>query len=123
MSVRDEYSRKAGHVYLVLPTGRQQMLTFALEVTPEAEVREFVVATFNAAADAKVSKAERQALIPQAEAELRSAIADTGAQEAARRQLAETVARQKGDARIPQARRELDAARDRWKRLTGHRPK
>ncbi|MBV6700210.1 hypothetical protein KV557_24415 [Kitasatospora aureofaciens] len=124
VSVRDEYSRKAGHVYVALPTGRQQMVTVSLEETPEAEaeVRKFVVEVFNAAADAKVSKAERQALVPQAEAELRNAIADTDDQEQARRRLAEVVARQKSDARIPGARRELDAARDRWQQLTGRRP-
>ncbi|MFJ2189866.1 hypothetical protein ACIOJE_18300 [Kitasatospora sp. NPDC087861] len=122
VSIRDEYSRTAGHVYVVLPTGRQQMVIVSPEETPEAEVRKFVVAVFNAAADAKVSKAERQALVPQAEAELRDAIADTAAQEQARRRLAEVEARQKSDARIPRARQELDAARDRWQQLTGRRP-
>lgn len=64
--VCDEYSGKAGHLYVALPTGRQQILTVLLEETPEAEMRTFVVAVFNAAADAKVSKVERQVLVPQA---------------------------------------------------------
>ncbi|MFD4659766.1 hypothetical protein ACFWP2_29535 [Kitasatospora sp. NPDC058444] len=123
VSLRDEYSREEGHVYVSLPTGRQQMVTVALEETAEAEVRKFVVEVFNAVADAKAAAVERQALVPGAEAELREAQADTAAQEEARRQLAELVARQKSDARIPQARRELDAERDRWQRLTGSRPR
>lgn len=114
VSVRDEYSRKAGHIYMALPTGRQQMVTVPLEETAEAEVRKFVVEVFNAAADAKVSRVEREALVPQAEAELRDAIADTIDQEQARLRLSEVMAGQKSDVRVPRARRELDAARDRW---------
>ncbi|MGV9266184.1 hypothetical protein ACWDRR_16150 [Kitasatospora sp. NPDC003701] len=123
VSLRDEYAREAGRIYVALPSGRQQMVTVSLEETPEAEVRTFVVEVFNAAADAKVSKAERQALVPQAEAELRDAIADTAAQEQARLRLTEVVARQKSDPRVPRARGELDAARDQWQQLTGRRPK
>ncbi|MFE7193981.1 hypothetical protein [Kitasatospora sp. NPDC057541] len=123
VSIRGEYSGKNGHIYLALPTGRQQMVSVELdEATSEAEVRAFVVEAFNAAADAKVSKAERLAKVPQAEAELRKVIADTTGPEQARRRLADVTARQKSDARIPQARRELDEACDHWEHLTGRRP-
>ncbi|MEU6973815.1 hypothetical protein AB0A71_40035 [Kitasatospora aureofaciens] len=123
VSIRDEYSPKVGHVYLALPAGRQQMVSVALdEATSETEVRAFVVKVANAAADAKAAKAERLAKIPQAEAELRKVTADTSGPEQARQRLADLTARQKSDARIPRARRELDAARDRWEKLTGHRP-
>ncbi|MFF7454443.1 hypothetical protein [Kitasatospora sp. NPDC008115] len=122
ISVRDEYSSKAGHVYVALPTGRRQMVSVPLDEVPEAEVRQFVVEVFNAAADAKVAKVERQALVPQAEADLREAISDTAGQEEARRRQTELAARQESDTRIPQARREWDAARDRWQQLTGRRP-
>ncbi|MFE4362375.1 hypothetical protein [Kitasatospora sp. NPDC056800] len=77
---------------------------------------------FNAAADAKAATAECQALVPRAEADLREAVEDTAEQEEARRRLADVLARQKADTRIPGARRELDEARDRWQRLTGRRP-
>ncbi|MFF7585882.1 hypothetical protein ACFZCK_00125 [Kitasatospora purpeofusca] len=77
---------------------------------------------FNAVADAKVSRAERLARVPQAEAELDAAIADTTAQEQAGDRLSDVLARQKSDARFPRARHELDAARDRWDQLTGRRP-
>ncbi|MQS16508.1 hypothetical protein F7Q99_31030 [Streptomyces kaniharaensis] len=68
VSVRDEYSDGSGHVYVALPDGRRQMVSISLEETPEAEVRRFVVAVFNAAADEKMARLERQALVPQAEA-------------------------------------------------------
>lgn len=123
VSLRDEYSREEGHVYVSLPTGRQQTVTVSLEETAEAEVRRFVVEVFNAVADAKAAAVERRALVPLAEAELREAEADTASREEARRQLAELLARQKADTRIPRARRELDAERDRWQRLTGSRPR
>ncbi|MGW2255162.1 hypothetical protein ACWCXH_33995 [Kitasatospora sp. NPDC001660] len=122
VSVRDEYSDGSGHVYVALPDGRRQMVSVSLEETPEAEVRRFVVAVFNAAADEKMARLERRALVPQAEAELREAKADTAGQEQARDRLAKVKARQKSDKRIPRARQELDAAFDRWEQLTGHRP-
>ena len=122
ISIRDEYSRSAGHVYLTLPKAFQQLLTFSLKETPEAEVRAFVVEVSNAIADAKVARAKRKALIPQAEADLQLAIADTSGQKQAEQRLGEVTARLKGDPRIPQARRELEAARDRWQQLTGQRP-
>ncbi|MGW3071553.1 hypothetical protein [Kitasatospora sp. NPDC001132] len=122
VSVRDDYSDEQGHVYVALPTGRQAIVTVALEKTPEAEVRKFVVEVFNAGADAKASAVERQALVPEAEAELRDALADTAGQEEARQRLTELLARQKADPRIPQARLELEAAKDRWQQLTGSRP-
>ncbi|GAA1501069.1 hypothetical protein GCM10009760_63610 [Kitasatospora kazusensis] len=120
--IRDEYSPSAGHIYLTLPNGFRQLLTFSLKETPEAEVRAFVVDIHNAFAADKAAKAERKVLIPQARAQLKAAIADTSGQERARQRLGEVRARLKGDTRIPQARRELDAARDRWQQLTGHRP-
>ncbi|MEU1283414.1 hypothetical protein [Kitasatospora sp. NPDC005856] len=123
VSLRDEYSREEGHVYVSLPTGRQQMVTVPLEETPQAEVRKFVVEVFNAVTDAKAAAVERLALVPRAEADVREAEADTAGQEEARRELAELLARQESDTRIPQARRELDAERDRWQRLTGSRPR
>jgi hypothetical protein len=124
VSIRDEYSRTSAHTYLAQPTGRQQMVSVALdEATPEAEVRAFVITVFNACADAKVARAERLAQIPLAEAELREAMADTAGPEQARRRLAEVADRQGTDTRIPQARKELDAAFERWEQLTGRRPK
>ncbi|WP_030274326.1 hypothetical protein [Streptomyces sp. NRRL B-24484] len=132
ISIRDEYSHSFGHVYLTLPDGLQQLLTFSLKKTPEAdispmetpeaEVRAFVVDVHNAIAKAKAAKAQRKALIPQAEADLQLAIADTNGQQQAQQKLEEVTTRLKKDTRIPQARRELDAARDRWQQLTGHRP-
>ncbi|TQF01328.1 hypothetical protein E6W39_02585 [Kitasatospora acidiphila] len=122
IAIRDEYSGKAGHVYVTLPTGRQKMVIVPLEETPEAEARGFVVAVYNAVANAKASKAERQALVPQAEAELRDVIADTAGQEQAQSRLADLLDRQKSDVRIPQARHEWNAACERWQQLTGHRP-
>ncbi|MFF2616703.1 hypothetical protein [Kitasatospora sp. NPDC058046] len=122
VALLDEYSGTDGHVYVALPTGRRQMVSVPLDGTPEAEVRKFVVEVFNAAADAKAATAERQALVPRAEADLREAVEDTADQEEARRRLADVLARQKADTRIPGARRELDEARDRWQRLTGRRP-
>ncbi|MET8543846.1 hypothetical protein ABZW03_24825 [Kitasatospora sp. NPDC004799] len=122
VSVRDEYSGRVGHVYVALPDGRQQVVSVSLEETEEAEVRRFVVAVFNAAVAEKVARVERRALIPQAEAELREAKADTAGQERAKERLDEVKTRQKSDTRIPRARQELDAEFDRWEQLTGHRP-
>ncbi|SOB88662.1 hypothetical protein [Streptomyces sp. 1331.2] len=122
VSVRDEYSDGIGHVYVALPDGRREMVSVSLEEVPEAEVRRFVVEVFNASADEKIARAERQARVPQAEAELRAAEADTAGQDRARDRMAEVEAGQKSDKRIPRARQELDAAFDRWEQLTGHRP-
>ncbi|MFJ1936760.1 hypothetical protein ACIOGZ_29385 [Kitasatospora sp. NPDC088160] len=123
VSVIDEYSGKTGHVYISLPGGRRQMVSVPIdEETPETELRRFVVAVFNAVAEEKVARVERQELVPQAEAELSEALADTAGREQAAERLAAVKARQKSDKRIPRARRELDAAFDRWEQLTGHRP-
>ncbi|MFJ9461020.1 hypothetical protein ACIRST_38870 [Kitasatospora sp. NPDC101447] len=124
ISIMDEYSGKTGHVYISLPDRRRQMLSVPLDdETPETELRRFVVAVFNAAADEKAAQAERQALVPKAEAKLRQTTADTADREQAEEQLAVLKARQKSDTRIPRARRDLDAAFDRWEQLTGRRPR
>ncbi|KJY26855.1 hypothetical protein [Streptomyces sp. NRRL S-495] len=85
VSVLDDCSGKDGHIYVALPDGRRQMVTVSLEETPESEVRKFVIEVFNAVADAKVSRAERPARVPEAEAEAEpnDAIADTAAHEEA----------------------------------------
>jgi hypothetical protein len=122
IAIRGDFSGKTGHVYVTLPTGHQQVVPVRFEETPMAETRMFVLAAHNAVADAKISRAERQVLVPQAEAELHDVIADTAGPDQARRRLADLLDRQKSDASIPQARREWDAACDQWQQLTGRRP-
>ncbi|MFE2727088.1 hypothetical protein [Kitasatospora sp. NPDC059327] len=122
LAIDDQYSRSAAHIYLTLPDGRRELLTISLKETPEAEARAFAVQVHNAIAEAKTAKAQRKALIPQAEAELQLAIADTSERERAEERLREVTARLNADTRIPRARRELAVAQDRWEQLTGRRP-
>ncbi|GAA4831998.1 hypothetical protein [Kitasatospora terrestris] len=123
LSIRPDPAGAETHVHLILPKGRQQVLPFPREDYPEAAVRAFVADVHDAVAAAKRAKAERETLVPEAEAELAEALADTAGQQHAKRHLADVEARHEADPRIPEARRELDAARDRWHHLTGRRPR
>ncbi|KOV31000.1 hypothetical protein ADK60_15880 [Streptomyces sp. XY431] len=69
VSVLDDCSGKDARIDVALPDGRRQMVTVSPEETPESEVRKFVIEVFNAVADAKVSRAERPARVPEVEAE------------------------------------------------------
>lgn len=123
IALRSDHSPTAGHVYLVAPDGKQHLLTYPVEEVAEEDVRRFVVDVHNAIASAKTLARERPALIRQAAAELRSTKTDTAEQEEARLRLDAVTARQRADTRIPEARRDLDAAHDRWHLLTGRRPR
>ncbi|MEV7939243.1 hypothetical protein AB0O82_24290 [Kitasatospora sp. NPDC088264] len=98
LTIDDQHSPTEAYIYLTPPDGQRELLTLALEDTPEADVRAFVV-------------------------HIHSAVADTGNRRQAEQNLHQVTAQLKNDLRIPQARRELDTAYHRWQELTGHRPK
>ncbi|MFB6888921.1 hypothetical protein ACFCX4_06350 [Kitasatospora sp. NPDC056327] len=118
----DRYSLTDAFLYLTPPDGRRELVTLPLTEIPEATVRAFVVHIHNAIADAGPAGKRRRALIPAAEAELKRTLADTTGRRRAERELRQVTDRAKNDVRIPRARRELEAAYDRWHQLTGHRP-
>ncbi|MET9396061.1 hypothetical protein [Kitasatospora sp. NPDC002965] len=122
LKVDDRYSLIEGFLYLTPPDGRRELLTLPLTEIPEADVRAFVVHIHNAIADAGSASERRRALIPAAEADLKHTIADTTDRRRAEQNLRQVTDRAKNDLRIPRARRELEAAHDRWHQLTGHRP-
>ncbi|MFD8781217.1 hypothetical protein [Kitasatospora sp. NPDC059599] len=122
LTIDDQYSPAEAYIYLTPPDGQRELLTLALESTPQADVRAFVVHVHNAIASTGPALKQLQALIPEAEAELRRVTADTRDRRQAEQNLQQVTARLKNDLRIPQARRELNAAYDRWHQLTGRRP-
>ncbi|MFF3457062.1 hypothetical protein ACFYXH_22615 [Streptomyces sp. NPDC002730] len=85
-------------------------------------MRHFELAIHNAVVAENHFRAQQTASIRTKEAELASARADTGPQEAARRDLAAVRARQDDDQKLTKALAELEAARDRWEGITGRRP-
>ncbi|MEV7026358.1 hypothetical protein [Kitasatospora sp. NPDC093558] len=123
ISVRSDHSADAGHVYVVDPGGRQHLLTYPAAETAEDRLRRFVVDVHNAIADAKALQVRNASRIRDAEADLENARSDTSKQTRAQERLDETTARWQDDPRIPKARKELEAAHDRWQALTGRRPR
>ncbi|ROR35721.1 hypothetical protein [Kitasatospora cineracea] len=123
IAVRSEHTEGTGHLHLVLPDGRQQVVDLPGEETDRAALTEFTTRTHDAIAEAKRAKPRRLAEIPEAEAELAEATADTAGRERAEERLEQAEADQAADPRIPGARRALDAERDRWHKLTGSRPR
>ncbi|WP_331727305.1 hypothetical protein OG871_39995 (plasmid) [Kitasatospora sp. NBC_00374] len=122
LEVDDRYSLTDAFLYVTPPRGRRELVTLPLTNIPEADVRAFAVHVHNAIADAGPASERRRALIPAAEAELKHAIADTTGRGRAERNLRQVTDRANNDLRIPRARRDLEAAHDRWHELTGHRP-
>ncbi|MGA5824155.1 hypothetical protein ACPC54_40705 [Kitasatospora sp. NPDC094028] len=122
LRIDDQYSPAEAYIYLIPPDGQRELLTLALEDTPQADVRAFVVHVHNAIAGTGPALQRLRALIPEAEAELKRVTADTSGRRQAEQNLHQVTAQLKNDLRIPRARRELDTAYDRWQELTGHRP-
>ncbi|MFI0217658.1 hypothetical protein [Streptomyces lydicus] len=85
-------------------------------------MRRFAVRIENAVAAENAFRAQQKALIAQAEVQLQEALADTGARDAARLQVAQTTSLYRNDHRRKTARAELDAARERSQALTGKLP-
>ncbi|MFF2631207.1 hypothetical protein ACFVUN_36260 [Kitasatospora griseola] len=120
LTIDDQYSPTEAYIYLTPPDGRRELLTLALENTPEADVRAFVVHVHNAIADAGAANQRIRALIPKAKAELERVTADTGDRLQAEQKAQQVTAQL--NLRVLQARREVDAACGRWQQLTGERP-
>ncbi|MGX4735078.1 hypothetical protein [Kitasatospora griseola] len=120
LTIDDQYSPTEAYIYLTPHDGRRELLTLALENTPEADVRAFVVHVHNAIADAGAASQRLRALIPKAKAELERVTADTGDRRRAEQKAQQVTAQL--NLRVLQARREVDAACGRWQQLTGERP-
>ncbi|MFD7865803.1 hypothetical protein [Streptomyces sp. NPDC059783] len=121
-SVRSEHTHHGGHVYVTAPGGRRHLITYPAGQFDEEHVRRFVLAVHNTTAAAKEFRADRPRLLREARAELRRVREDTTGQAEASRRLHDLTLHQQHDPGIPRARQELDAARARWHRLTGHVP-
>ncbi|MFJ5927649.1 hypothetical protein ACIQF6_34145 [Kitasatospora sp. NPDC092948] len=121
LTIDDQYSPTEAYIYLTPLDGRRELLTLALEETPEADVRAFVVHVHNAIADAGAANQRIRALIPKAKAELERVTADTGGRLQAEQKVQQVTAQL--NLRVLQARREADAACGRWQQLTGERPR
>ncbi|MDT0438679.1 MULTISPECIES: hypothetical protein [Streptomyces] len=85
-------------------------------------VSDFVIAIQNAVADENNTRARIPHQLKEAERELEDARADTRAQEAARRRLAQVRQRNRQDPDREAAEDELERARLAWKKLTGRMP-
>ncbi|MGW7582750.1 ABC transporter C-terminal domain-containing protein [Kitasatospora sp. NPDC054768] len=120
LTIDDQYSPTEAYIYLTPPDGQRELLTLALEDTPEADVRAFVVHVHNAIAGVGPALQRFRALIPEAEAELKRVTADTGNARRAEQKVQKVTAEL--NLRVSRARRELETAYDRWQELTGRRP-
>ncbi|MEV7121114.1 hypothetical protein [Kitasatospora griseola] len=120
LTIDDQHSPTEAYIYLTPLDGRRELLTLALENTPETDVRAFVVHVHNAIADAGAASQRLRALIPKAKADLERVTADTGDRRRAEQKAQQVTAQL--NLRVLQARREVDAACGRWQQLTGERP-
>jgi hypothetical protein len=122
LRIRFEEAKRDHHIYVTRPDGRVQFESFPHGLHEEGEVRRFAVRMENAVAAEGAFLKHCEGQIAEAEDALVKARTDTGAQEAARARLARVTELQQADLRIEAARSELEAERDRWAAITGHRP-
>ncbi|GAB7036070.1 hypothetical protein AB0G35_24315 [Streptomyces sp. NPDC021749] len=122
LRIRFEQDRKEHHIYATRPDGTVRLTSFPHAAHEEGHVRRFAVGIENAVAEENAFRAQRKALMTQAEKELQKAQADTGARDAARLHVEHTTSLHQHDRRRKAARAELDAARSRWQSLTGKLP-
>jgi hypothetical protein len=76
----------------------------------------------NAVADERSHQGRTTKLVTQKQDELTEAQADTSLHDDARAHLADVISRQRKDPRPNAAQSELNAAHDRWHKLTSKRP-
>ncbi|MFD8481672.1 hypothetical protein [Kitasatospora sp. NPDC059673] len=118
-----DHAAGTSQVHLVLPDGAQRELPFAHSEFAEEKVRAFVIAARDGVARAKAARLAREAELPAAEAALAEVRADTAEVDRAHQRLEEIRAEQDADPAIAEAEQEFEAARDRWQKLTGVRPR
>ncbi|WEO93557.1 hypothetical protein A6P39_005735 [Streptomyces sp. FXJ1.172] len=125
LGVRFELARNTDTMYIHLkrPDGRAELSEFAHETFPEDQVRRFGVRIENAVAAENTLRDRRPETIRRTKSELQDARADTADKDHAREALERVRARHSDNPRLTKALAELEAARDRWRHLTGHRPR
>lgn len=122
LAVRLDHAQHQHFLYLVQPSGRSSIQKYMRSEHDEESVRRFAVRLENAVAEENAFRIRAAAELEQAEEELTTARVDTGPQDEARARITEVEERQRRDAKRQEAGVELEAARDRWQRLTGKRP-
>ncbi len=122
LDVRFEQALRENHIYVRRSDGSVRWTSFPHSAHEENDIRRFTVRIENAVAAENAFRAQQKALIAQGERELKEALADTGARDAARLHVAQATSLHRHDRRRKTARAELDAARKQWQRLTGKMP-
>ena len=123
MKIRVEHKKHQHVLHLTESGGRVRVRRYARDDHDEDSVRRFAARLEEAVADANAARVRSAALLQQAEEDLAHIRADTRAQDEAQARIAEVEERQRRDTRRQAAQKQLDAARDRWKELTGRRPR
>ena len=123
LRVRFEEAKHNHHIYVTRPDGRVRFESFPHELHEEGVVRHFAVRIENEAAAENAFRERHEGFVAEAEISLQRARADTASQAAARAQLAQVTEQQRADSRIKIARSELEVEQERWRALTGHRPR
>lgn len=122
LTVRLEQAQQQYFIYLTQPDGETCFESYPRPEHDEDGIRRFAVQLENAIAKDNGRRLQATARIAQAEDELAQAKADTSLHDEASAHLAQVTRRQRQDPRPQVAQVALDAAHDRWHKLTGKRP-
>lgn len=122
LAIHLEHAQQQDFIHLT-PTDGDPCHTSYLHAEHDADdVRRFAVQLENAVAEERSHRARTDKLITQKQGELARSRADTSLHDEARAHLTEVTSRQRQDPRPHAAQSELNAAHDRWHKLTGKRP-
>lgn len=130
LNIRCDTGQRNHSIYLTEATGRVHRAAYPHRLPAlddqqrfdEDAVRDFAVAIQNAIADENAFRARIPILLKKTEKELEDTRADTRAQEAARRRLAQVRQRNRRDPHRKAADAAREEARKDWETLTGHIP-
>ncbi|MFB7509815.1 hypothetical protein [Streptomyces broussonetiae] len=125
LGVRFDLARNTETMYIHLkrPEGWADLSEYAHETFPEDQVRRFGVRIENAVAAENAFRDLLPEAIRKTGSDLADARADTAEKDGARAALERVRARHSDGPLLAKALAELEAARDRWQRLTGRRPR
>lgn len=123
LKIRLETTQHHYFIYLTESNGDACYESYSCADYAEDDVRSFVMQLEHAAAEENAFRSRMAVLITQNQEEVAQVRADTHAEEEARRHLAEVTERHGQDPRRKATHTELEAARDRWHKLSGRRPR
>ncbi|MFB7781324.1 hypothetical protein ACFC1D_01250 [Streptomyces vinaceus] len=115
-------SGKKAYLYVTHSDGQSELHPVDTD-DPEEAVRQFSIRLQNAIAAGSKLRKQRSRAIKKAEEALETVRADTAAVDSARQEVDAIATKHREDTRVKTAQADLEAARDRWEKTTGRRPR